>query len=290
MQGDDVGGHGLLICGRQRLPRLSRLARGPAGSPGLRLLGGRGLRHRTDKGLERRARRVLLGLLLGRAVARAQRLRAGEDDRRVLALVAYSRAFAVVHRRLAETFLSDLLELALEVLVTHRRRQGAITVQVVVVGRVVPGVEEDRAEHRLEGVREQRLQTTAAAFGDALPEVEVAAKVELLRELGEGVRVDHRRARLRELALGRAGVMLVEVLGRDQLQDSVAEVLEALVVARRNRRRFIGERAVGDRFEQQPGVAKVDSDLLLEKLQRLCERCSGSLCYEPAFSWMYSHA
>src|SRR5256885_14654260 len=114
MQGDDLGRHGLLICGRQRLPRLSRLARGPAGSPGLRLLGGRGLRHRTEKGLERRTRRVLLGLLLGRAVARAQRLRAGEDDRRVLALVAYSRAFAVVHRRLAETFLSDLLELALE--------------------------------------------------------------------------------------------------------------------------------------------------------------------------------
>src|SRR5437762_7575606 len=44
MQGDDLRGHGLLNCGRERLPRLARLARGPAGSPGLRLLGGRGLR------------------------------------------------------------------------------------------------------------------------------------------------------------------------------------------------------------------------------------------------------
>src|SRR5438309_11628335 len=90
MQGDDLGGHGLLICGRQRLSRLSRLARGPAGSPGFRLRGGRGLCHRTDKGLERRTRGVLLRLLLGRAMASAQRLGAGEDDRRVLALVAYS--------------------------------------------------------------------------------------------------------------------------------------------------------------------------------------------------------
>src|SRR5207244_13280160 len=99
-------------------------------------------------GLERRARRGPLGRLLGRAMARAERLRAGEHDRCVLAPVAYSRAFAVVHRRLAEAFLCDLLELALEVLVTHRRRQGAITVQVVGVCRVVPGVEEGGAVPR----------------------------------------------------------------------------------------------------------------------------------------------
>ncbi len=88
--------------------------------------------------------------------------------------------------------------------------------------------------------------------------------------------------------------MLVQVLRGDQLQDGVAQILEALVVARRNGRALIGERAVGDGFEQEPGVAKVDPDLLLELLQRLGEGCAAArvlrLCYEPAFSWMYSQA
>ena len=45
-----------------------------------------------------------------------------------------------------------------------------------------------------------------------------------------------------------------------------------------------------DGFEKKPGVAEVNPDLLLELLQRLRKRCSFELCYEPAFSWMYSHA
>jgi hypothetical protein len=84
--------------------------------------------------------------------------------------------------------------------------------------------------------------------------------------------------------------MLVEILGGDQLEYGVAEILESLVVARRDRRALIGERAVRDGFEQEPGVAKVNPDLLLKELQRLREGCSLRLCYEPAFSWMYSQA
>jgi hypothetical protein len=58
--------------------------------------------------------------------------------------------------------------------------------------------------------------------------------------------------------------MLVEILGGDELEYRVAEILESLVVARRDRRALIGERAVGDGFEQEPGVAKVNPDLLLK--------------------------
>jgi hypothetical protein len=36
-------------------------------------------------------------------------------------------------------------------------------------------------------------------------------------------------------------MVLVEVLGRDQLQDGVAQILEALVVARRDGRVLVGE-------------------------------------------------
>jgi hypothetical protein len=47
---------------------------------------------------------------------------------------------------------------------------------------------------------------------------------------------------------------------------------------------------VSDRLEQEPGVAKVNPDLVLELEEGLREGSGLSLCYEPAFSWMYSQA
>jgi len=44
-------------------------------------------------------------------------------------------------------------------------------------------------------------------------------------------------------------MMLVEVLGCDQLQDRIAEVLETFVVAGRLMRALVGERAMRDRLE-----------------------------------------
>jgi hypothetical protein len=44
-------------------------------------------------------------------------------------------------------------------------------------------------------------------------------------------------------------MVLVEILGRDQLENRVAEILEPLVVARRLLRVLIRERAVSDRLE-----------------------------------------
>jgi hypothetical protein len=61
-------------------------------------------------------------------------------------------------------------------------------------------------------------------------------------------------------------MMLVQVLGRDQLQHRVAEVLQALVVAWRKARAFVGERAVGYGLEEKAGVAEMNPDLLLELL------------------------
>ena len=57
--------------------------------------------------------------------------------------------------------------------------------------------------------------------------------------------------------------MLVEVLGGDELQDSIAEVFQPFVVARRQVGALIGERAVSYSLQQQAWVAKVDSDFLL---------------------------
>jgi len=47
---------------------------------------------------------------------------------------------------------------------------------------------------------------------------------------------------------------------------------------------------VCDSLEKKPRVAEMNPDLLLELLKGQRERSGLSLCYEPAFSWMYSHA
>ena len=100
------------------------------------------------------------------------------------------------------------------------------------IGSVITRIQEDRAEHRFEHVGEQRFQVASATFRDAPSEVQIRTHVELFGEESEGVGVDHRGARLGQLTLGRARVVLVEVFGADELQDGITEVFQALVVAR----------------------------------------------------------
>jgi hypothetical protein len=61
-------------------------------------------------------------------------------------------------------------------------------------------------------------------------------------------------------------MVLVQILRRDQLEDRVAEILQALVIAGREVWAFVGKRAVRDGLEQEARVSKMDSDLLLEQL------------------------
>ena len=93
------------------------------------------------------------------------------------------------------------------------------------------------------------------------------AQPQLLGQRGQGVGVDHGGADLGHLALVGTGAVLVEVLGRDQLQHRVAQVLEALVVARREMRALVGERAVGQCLLEERDVAEGDPDALLQLVQ-----------------------
>jgi hypothetical protein len=61
-------------------------------------------------------------------------------------------------------------------------------------------------------------------------------------------------------------MVLVEILRCYQLEDRVAEILKALVIARREVRALVGKRAVRDGLEQEAGIAEMDSDLLLKQL------------------------
>src|SRR6266436_1196365 len=115
--------------------------------------------HRCDgavaQAFESRPGGLLLSLLLGGSMASPKRLSTCEHHRRVLALVADTRALAVIEWRLAEPFLRHLLEPAFEVLVLGRGRERAVAVEVIVVSGVVSGIKEHRAQHSLESIREQ---------------------------------------------------------------------------------------------------------------------------------------
>src|SRR5262252_6492236 len=246
-------------------------------------------------------RGLLLGCLLGRSMSGPERIGAGVDDRRVLALPAAAGTGAVVVGGQAEPLLHHLLQAAFEVLVQDGLGQRAEAVQVVVVRRVVAGVQEDRAQHSLEGIGQQRLEAAASAFGDPLAEEQVVTQTQLLRESRQRVRVDHGGPQLRHLAFLGSRSELEEVLSCDELQNRVAEILEALVVSRRDLRTLVGERAVGQRLPQQRRVAKSDSDLLFQLLQapggdlRIHDGTTAAtartgFAYVADFSCMYSQA
>jgi hypothetical protein len=59
---------------------------------------------------------------------------------------------------------------------------------------------------------------------------------------------------------------VVEVLGRNQLQDRVAQILQALVVRRPALRVLVVVRAVGQRLTQQRRLVKANSKRPLEFL------------------------
>src|SRR5713226_5278756 len=104
---------------------------------------------RSEQLLEGRACRLLLSLLLGSTMPRAERFGTREHHRRVLAVTANAGSLAVVDGRMPEPLLGDLLQATLEVLVLHRFGQRTVSIQVVVIGRVVAGVEEHGAENSL---------------------------------------------------------------------------------------------------------------------------------------------
>jgi hypothetical protein len=96
-------------------------------------------------------------------------------------------------------------------------------------------------------------------------------------------------------------VVLVQVFRRDELKDCITEVLETLVVARRDVGTLVGEGAVGQRLAEQAGIAEGDPDALLQVVEtagRNLLLLGGTAApyagwgarYEPDFSCMYSQA
>ena len=95
---------------------------------------------------------------------------------------------------------------------------------------VEPGLEEDRADERLDGIGEDRLLVAAAALGLALRQDQVGT-----RSMSRHARAASAHQAVvapREVALAGGGVGLAEDLGDGEPEHAVAEELEPLVVAR----------------------------------------------------------
>src|SRR5580704_3896498 len=180
--------------------------------------------------VERVVRGSLLGRLLGRAASGPADAVSEEDLGGVLPLVARTAGGDdPVVRRVPGPVLGCLLQLALEVLVAPLG-EVADVLEKDLGRRPVPLVEEDRADHRLEGVGEQRRQLARAGLDRAPPHQQGLAELEALAEPRQRGGVDQRGPKLGQLTLVVGGKSSEEVLADHELEDRVAQVLETFVV------------------------------------------------------------
>ena len=97
------------------------------------------------------------------------------------------------------------------------------------MGRIVAGVEVERAHHRLEDVLERGVHAAGAGAALRLPHHDERRDAEVLRDLRERLAGDERDLDAREAALVHLGEALEEVGGHDAAEDGVTEKLEPLV-------------------------------------------------------------
>ena len=119
-----------------------------------------------------------------------------------------------------------------------------------------PPDEVDRADHRLDGVGEDRGLLAAAGGLLAAAELDVVAEPDRAADLGQRAGVDDGRAQLGQPALGEVGVGEVERLGDDDAEHRVAEELQALVG--RQAAVLVGVGAVRQGALEQLGVQRRD--------------------------------
>ncbi len=140
----------------------------------------------------------------------------------------------------------------------------------------------DGAEHRLDGVGQDRGLVATAGRLLASAEAHVVAEPERARDLGERLGADDGGAQLGELALGQVGVTREQRVGDDEAQHRVAEELEALVVG--DPAVLVRERAVRQGMLKELRVEVLDSQDLPQPLSVGCTQRSEDLAALAASS------
>ena len=165
--------------------------------------------------------------------------------------------------------LDDLLQAPLGVRAAFPRRQARRKVAVDPENGPPRGLEASvdvhGADHGLERILEGGVSAPAAARLLVRAEAQAGVEADLAGEAREELAPAEDRAPLGELALRGLGIERIERLRQDQLEDGVAEELEALVVARRGGA-VLQPRGVGERAFEEGRVAERVPDPPLERL------------------------
>lgn len=125
---------------------------------------------------------------------------------------------------------------------------------------------EDGAEDGLDGIGEDGAALAALAVFLTTAEDEVIAQAEAERDGLEMMAIDELGAERGEAAFGQGGEAAVEFLGDGELEDGVAEKLEALVVGEMLAL-FVAEGGVGERLAEKLGVGKDVAETALKLIQ-----------------------
>ena len=161
-----------------------------------------------------------------------------------------------------------LLESALGRHVAGRRSTGlelrAGDLEQPVARRLQAGVEEERADDRLEGGGQDRGSLALVGAIGAGAQQERRTEVDAAGEGRQAGRRDDGRAPLRQAAFILVGMAGEEGAGDDQRDDRVTEELETLVGERRGVRVLVGVAAVDQRLTEQVKVLDREREALRE--------------------------
>ena len=157
---------------------------------------------------------------------------------------------------IAAALLHDLLALTVE--------QHAVD-QAACGGK--PAVEIDRGDDRLGRVREDGRTGASAAGLLTVAQLEVAAQLQLLRDLMQALLANERRADARQLALGRVGMPRKKILRRDEAEHAVAQKLQPLVAHALRAAVLVGIGAVAQSLGEQGSAAEAVAQLTFQFLQ-----------------------
>lgn len=165
--------------------------------------------------------------------------------------------------------LKDFLELAFGVVLFGLMFDSADGRLAVVenepLGNGIIAVQVDGSDEGFKGIRKGGGTVAATVGFLAFAHEQVGAQIDAAGIGLERFAGDEPGAQLGEFALREGGEERVEKLGEDELNDGVAQELEALIVEVRLLR-FVSQAGMSERFREEQGVPELVVNLLLEGL------------------------
>src|ERR1700737_2135141 len=153
---------------------------------------------------------------------------------------------------------------------------------------VHPKVEVNRPDDGLPGVGQQAVEVPTTGLLNTLAHAQVIAQVEAAGGCGQRSGAGEGGAAHGQRALPCPGIITVEHVGGDQLDDSVAKKLQPLVVGHPVAGVLMRKRAVGERLQEEFGVVKLNIEAPLQRPE--ARGRAGHQEVIPSFSCPYSQA